>query len=1205
MSDRLIRTNSSSGLSKSKHSQKELRNLKKELDTARQELSERAAEIAQLTTALKNSEAEARRQGRFPERSPNPVLRVASDGTVLYRNPAAENLPCWHSEAGKSLPQEPLRRLLNQALSENRVIEEEIELGGLSFSVTVTPIMGENCANVYGRDITARKKAEAELERTARHRLLALQAACLGSWHYDPVTRVVTWDDRCKAILGLEQNSGPMDEMLARIHPEDRPGVQVKLAAALNPGNQDSHFSEHRIILPDGSVRWIEAYAIASAEGSGNQQRVTSFVGTATDITGRKHAQEALRESETRYRELVQNANSAIIRWKSDGSITFFNEFAQTFFGYDAAEIIGKHVGILLPDRDSHGQDLRELGQDIVACPERFVQNTNENICRDGRRVWMTWTNKPVLDENGQVKEILAVGTDISERKQVDEALRESEDKFRSAFANAAIGFAMTDPEGRFLDANAAYCSLTGYSIDELHALQFQNLIHPDDFAQNMVQIERMLSGQISDFTIENRYLRKDGFSVWIRKNVSLVCNAEGRPKCIIALIEDISERKRAEDDLFQSEARFRALAEALPQIVWTAVPQGGIEWFNRRWYEHTGEPQNSGVGWSWRRSVHSQDVRLTLAKWQEALQKEELFENEIRIRRHDGQYRWFLVRAWPMRDGSGNIIRWFGTNTDIHDLKEAESALRQGKEDFGRAQEVGQIGWWRLDTQRNVLTWSDENYRIFGIPVGTPLTYESFLQTIHPDDLENVDMRWNAGLRGEPYDIEHRIVAGGQIKWVRKKAYLEFDKTGRLLGGFGITQDITDRKEAEQQIRKLNETLEQRVAERTAEIQQQADQLRALASQLSQAELRERKRLAYILHDHIQQLIVAARMQIDWVRRDTNLERIRATAQGIEGILREALEASRSLTVDLSPPALHEAGLIGGLSWLAARFWEKYRFKVNLHTDSKAEPASETLCFLLFECARELLFNAMKHANVSEAQVRLLMTDDACLKLIVSDRGKGFDLDIIRNRQPGEMTFGLFSIQERLIYIGGGMEVESSPEKGSQITLWAPMDTAIAPSSWSGETMRKEEALGGWKRKPAGHKLCHILIVDDHKIMREGLTRLLQLESGLEVVGEAADGPQAIELARKLKPDVVIMDVNLGDMTGVEATRRILADDPAIKIIGLSMHEDSHFAVAMKEAGAMAYLTKGGPSEDLVAAIHACAQFRFSHWSDIRSPAE
>ena len=393
------------------------------------------------------------------------------------------------------------------------------------------------------------------------------------------------------------------------------------------------------------------------------------------------------------------------------------------------------------------------------------------------------------------------------------------------------------------------------------------------------------------------------------------------------------------------------------------------------------------------------------------------------------------------------------------------------------------------------------------------------------------------------------------------------------------------ERKQTEEKLRDLNLSLEERVAKRTAEVQHLADQLRALAADLARTEQRERKRLATVLHDHIQQLLVAARMQVGWMTRDKNPDRIHAAARGLDGILKEALEASRSLTVELSPPVLQEMGLIGGLNWLVHRMQEKHQFIVHLRSDTKAEPATEETRFLLFECARELLFNAIKHAGVSEARVNLLRTRDDQIKLIVRDEGKGFDPDLLKNRRAAEVSFGLFSIQQRLAHIGGEMEIATAPGKGTTITLTTPVGEA-QPSVEEARAAVRKEAWAGNVSVRDKTVMCRVLIADDHKIMREGLVGLLQFEPDIEVVGQAADGPAAIELAGTLAPDVIIMDVNLGEMSGVEATRRILAGSPGIKVIGLSMYTDNDVAIALRDAGAVAYLTKGGPSEDLIAAI-------------------
>jgi CheY-like chemotaxis protein len=299
------------------------------------------------------------------------------------------------------------------------------------------------------------------------------------------------------------------------------------------------------------------------------------------------------------------------------------------------------------------------------------------------------------------------------------------------------------------------------------------------------------------------------------------------------------------------------------------------------------------------------------------------------------------------------------------------------------------------------------------------------------------------------------------------------------------------------------------------------------------------------------------------------------ATVQGVDSILLEALDASRSLTIELSPPALRDMGLIGGLNWLVSHMQEKHQFKVNLRSDSKAEPAGEETRYLVFECVRELLFNAVKHAGVAEAQVALLLTGDNCIKLIIRDEGRGFDPD---------------RLKERLAHIEGEMEIDTAPGQGTSITITLPAgETKTTAKGRAGDA---EQAERGGKFQVKRRNIVHrILVVDDHKILREGLVGLMQFEPDIEVVGQASNGRDSIELAEQLQPDVIVMDVNLGDMSGVEAAKHILSKLPMTKIIGLSMHTDEDLANALREAGAIAYLTKGCPAKDLIAAIRdACA---------------
>jgi signal transduction histidine kinase len=232
------------------------------------------------------------------------------------------------------------------------------------------------------------------------------------------------------------------------------------------------------------------------------------------------------------------------------------------------------------------------------------------------------------------------------------------------------------------------------------------------------------------------------------------------------------------------------------------------------------------------------------------------------------------------------------------------------------------------------------------------------------------------------------------------------------------------------ERIKRANDELEERVRERT-------EQLRALAGELTLTEQRERKRLAQVLHDHIQQLLVAAKLRVVVLGRDER-DSVKQAAREIEKLIDESIAASRSLTAELSPPVLHDRGLNAGLEWLAMWMNDKQRLHVDLEMDA-VEPLTETAKILLFESVRELLLNAVKHSKAHSVRVNL-KSADGLVKLVVSDEGIGFDPKMLP--RPGESGggFGLFSIAERIQLIGGRVEIESSPGKGSRFVLQVPI---------------------------------------------------------------------------------------------------------------------------------------------------------------------
>ncbi len=264
------------------------------------------------------------------------------------------------------------------------------------------------------------------------------------------------------------------------------------------------------------------------------------------DVTERRQAEERRRQSEEKYKELVENAHSIILRWGRDGTIHFFNEFAQSFFGYTEDEIIGQNVmGTIVPKTETSGRDLQVMIESICAHPEYHGANINENMRKNGERVWIAWTNKPVFDEAGNTVEILSVGLDITQRIHDQQALQESEARYRSIFNSNVDAFLLMELDGRIVDANARAAELYGYSREELMARHIREIVDPA-FRHFYDQSESVALGEW--FRRESLHVRKDGtpFDVEVH-GARLRYGAQER---LLAVVFDVTERNRVRDSM-------------------------------------------------------------------------------------------------------------------------------------------------------------------------------------------------------------------------------------------------------------------------------------------------------------------------------------------------------------------------------------------------------------------------------------------------------------------------------------------------------------------------------------------------------------------------------------------------------------------------------------------------------------------------------
>jgi PAS domain S-box-containing protein len=552
----------------------------------------------------------------------------------------------------------------------------------------------------------------------------------------------------------------------------------------------------------------------------------------------------------------------------------------------------------------------------------------------------------------------------------------------------------------------------------------------------------------------------------------------------------------------------------------------------------------------------------------------------------HAPSERWFEQRIYPSQAGVSIF------SSDITERKQAEEQLRYQLSITQAITDNAADSFFLLDPDGKVTFMNPAAEKTFGWKkeelIGQCLHDHIHYHKSQPAKC-NCPLRsvFTSGLTLRDLEDQFYCKNGSRLNVSCSNAAIIIDH--EPAGSVLVVHDITYHKLAEQQLKALNENLEIRVAERAAIAEHRASQLSALAAELTQTEHRERRRLAHILHDNLQQILVATKLQVSMLRGRMTDDVHRSDMLQIEDLLNRSIDESRTLTVELSPPILYDAGLGRAAEWLARRMQKEHGLAVTLEADPLAEPKGDDIRAFLFQAVREALFNIVKHAGVHEASVTISLNEAGDSVIKIRDHGHGFELEPAQSQGRDCGGFGLFSIRERLEFLGGKMVITSAPNHGTCIALYVPRrePTAELPLNIEPDPFATTAALPT-VRRDRSHAI-RVLLADDHKMLRDGLAGLLRGVSDIEVVSQASDGEMALKLAHETNPHVVIMDVTMPHMNGIDATRRLTAELPQIKVIALSMHEREEMAEAMREAGAVSYITKGAPAEILTAAIRNC----------------
>jgi PAS domain S-box-containing protein len=790
----------------------------------------------------------------------------------------------------------------------------------------------------------------------------------------------------------------------------------------------------------------------------------------------------------------------------------------------------------------------------------------------------------PVRDRDGKIIGAIEIAEDVTKRMRAEESLRESEERERRRAAELAAlldavpmpVFIAHDPDCNHITGNRAADELlrnprgSEASLSappETKPRHFRAMKDGRELRFDELPAQRAARGeQVQDFEFT---LSFDNGSVrHVLGYGTPLLDDQERPRGAALVLADITERKRAEQALRESEERYRLIFETANEGIWVTDGERRTILVNQRMADMLGYTTDELQGRIPSEFLDAGQEPVVL-KARQDLTGGATTHYEFRFRRKDGSDLWAISSAAPIRD---------------------QEALSDSEARFRLMFDQSPVGSIIIDRKFQTMRVNRALCRFLGYSA-EEMNIKTLADYTHPDDLgREMEVGGVSLERGTGFALDKRYIRkDGQVVWGHLAVDAVRNQTGQALYYIGLVQDITGRKRAEAALRESNATLEQKVQERTAELAARAAQLRALASELTLAEQRERSRLANILHDHLQQMLVAAKFRLTVLGRGGD-DVLKQATKEVEEMIDESIVASRSLTAELSPPVLHEAGLNEGLQWLARRMADTQGLFVDLElNESGALP--EDLKILLFQSVRELLFNVVKHANTRSAVVNLRCFD-GLLQVTVSDQGSGFDPAALPLAGEGGRGFGLLGIQERLKYMGGTLEIKSNPGQGSRCVLSVPVVAPAANELKLHELPVLPEAyLRAAPNHPDPARKIRVMLADDHAIVRQGIANLLANEPDMEVVGQAADGQEAIELAARLLPDVILMDVSMSKLNGVEATRAIRNECPEIRIIGLSMFEDIERARAMRDAGAVDYVTKSGPADVLINLIRTSIQ--------------
>lgn len=1084
----------------------------------------------------------------------------------------------WHAEMHE--------REIDQVVNTKEPVQGEVsfphdKLGKRFYNYIFVPVLDDEneVEAVAGitRDITDRKQVEQTLRKNEeKHRTLVenFPNGAVGLFNENLEYTAIGGELLNTFEIASEDRIG---NKISDIYPDDLvEQVEQYFWAALD-GEENSFEAEYH-------DRKLFAHTLPIEDEDGE---IVSGMLVIQDITERWQAQQNLRESEAKFRMITENLNEVIWMMSADAEeFIHINPALEEIWGLARKELYENPLNFL---ETIHPDDRERVREKFVALPEIEFNEEFRIIQPDGEIRWVHSRATKVHDDKGKITRIIGIGEDITERK---------ENELSNAYLSSIVqdsddAIVSKDLEGTITSWNDSAERIFGYTADEVVGQPITIIIPNNRLNEEAEILDRVRRGDRVDH-FETIRERKDGTLLDVSLTISPVRNSEGKIVGISKIARDITEQKQAEQELRKNRDRLRTTLEIdTVGVVFWRDDDFTVTKVNDAFLDMSGYTRDQILGTSWQELTPEEFYPVSKQAVADLKETGHTEPYEKQYIRKDGS-RWWGLFA-PRRINDHEVVEFV---LDITDRKEAEEErerlLKKVETEKKRLSDVFKQAPSFMCILRgpdHVVERANDFYqKLVGDRelIGKPIA-EAIPEIKGQGFIELLDEVYETG---EPFRAQEK-----EIMLYRKpgeeaeKRFLDFvyqpfrDSDGSITGIFAQGVDLTERHHAKEDLKAINETLEERVEERTKKLRSYQKQLRSLASELNKAEEQERQRLASELHDKLGQMLTVAKMRVDGLQNHDLPEQVATDVEELKDIMDDVLDYNRDLMSELKPPpALDKEDVAEVLYWIANKM-EKHGLDITVEDDDKPKPVEKEIRTIVHQSVRELLFNVVKHADVNAATLAMSRSGDQ-VKVIVEDKGRGFEPEE-EESIPVEEGFGLFNIQERIEWYGGTFEIYSEPGKGTKATLYVPLkDKEKFDIS---ELEDFEEPLPPSAKEEVQTELWQdikVLLVDDHDMVRRGLRQMIEEQDDMTTIAEAADGQKAVELARETSPDVIVMDVNMPVLDGIEATQKIKAEMPNIRIIGLSLHDRKEVNQDMRSAGASDYLTKDEAFETLCATI-------------------